>query len=864
MQILNIFDTNNRSGASMYIHHPLIKLDTIENREYQVNIANSCTERSTLVVLPTGMGKTICALLVIANRLEKFPQKKILFMAPTKPLVEQHKSFVNEFLIIEQEKTTLFTGEVNPKKRTAQWKDSTVIVSTPQVIENDLLASRISLEDVSLIIFDESHRAVGNYAYVFVAEKYKEQCQEPLVMGITASPGNRAQKIMEVCNNLNITGVEIRSEYDPDVIPYMHDIKITWVRVDIPDKIKLIIKQLRKILENKCKALYKFGLIRRYRNVSTTELLEAQKRIQARMKGGKRQPHSLFFAATSQAAAIKINHAIELAETQGPSALRNYLGRLEAEANSKGGSRAARSLLKDKDLQRAIKLADNIEFEHPKLKSVALIVKDQLSIKSDSKIIVFTHYRDTSELVVKELSRMRDVRPVRFVGQASHGSDRGLRQREQVALIEKFKAGEYNVLVATSVAEEGLDIPSTDLVVFYEPIPSEIRTIQRRGRTGRRRPGRVIILITRQSRDEAYYWSSRGKEKRMRQELEVLKAKLAEKFTISEPKPVSETFPTTEIDATQELPSTEELITEESVDQETPREVLQDVSSETGGTRITTDPNNKLDSKDEVSTKDIITQDISKDSPNNIISVMSSPGAQRTLGDFEYKPPIIEAKGTLGDISKIKIIVDNREFNSLVVRELVQRKIIVEPQQLPIGDYIISERICIERKLVSDFLQSLIDGRLFSQLKKIKSEYQRPIIILEGEELFTTRKIHSSAIYGALVSIISDFNIPIISTKNAAESAELIRVIAQREQFEDKRLPSIRGEKHAMTLQERQRFIIESLPNISATLAERLIDHFGSVRNVFLANHEDLIKVKGIGKKTAKEIKDAIERPYLK
>jgi len=865
VQILNIFDTHNRTGASMYIHHPLIKPDTIENREYQVNIANSCIERSTLVVLPTGMGKTICALLVIVNRLEKFPQKKILFMAPTKPLVEQHKSFVNDFLLIDQEQTILFTGEINPKKRAAQWKDSTVIVSTPQVIENDLLANRISLEDVSLIIFDESHRAVGNYAYVFVAEKYKEQCQEPLVMGITASPGNKAQKIMEVCNNLNITGVEIRSEYDPDVVPYMHDIKITWVRVDIPDKIKLIIKQLRKILENKCKSLYKFGLIRRYRNVSTTELLEAQKRIQARMKGGKRQPHSLFFAATTQAAAIKINHAIELAETQGPSALRNYLGRLEAEANSKGGSRAARSLLKDKDLQRAIKLADNIEFEHPKLKSVALIVKDQLSIKSDSKIIVFTHYRDTSELVVKELSRMRDVRPVRFVGQASHGSDRGLRQREQVALIEKFKAGEFNVLVATSVAEEGLDIPSTDLVVFYEPIPSEIRTIQRRGRTGRRRPGRVVILITRQSRDEAYYWSSRSKEKRMRQELEVLKAKLVEKFTIGKPRQVSEIFPTTEIDAAQDFQSTNEAVTEDSaVDKETITQVLQEVSSETSGPRTTTTPNNKLDLIDEDSINNIATQVIPKESPTNIISVMSSSGAQKTLGDFEYKPPSIETKGPPGVISKIKIIVDNREFNSLVVRELVQRKIIVEPQQLPIGDYIISERICIERKLVSDFLQSLIDGRLFSQLKKIKSEYQRPIIILEGEELFTTRKIHSSAIYGALVSIISDFNIPIISTKNAAESAELIRVIAQREQFEDKRLPSIRGEKHAMTLTERQRFIIESLPNISATLAERLIDHFGSVRNVFLADQEDLIKVKGIGKKTAKEIKDAIEKPYLK
>ena len=181
----------------MYIRNQYIKSDTIEKRDYQVNIANSCKERSTLVVLPTGMGKTICALLVIADRLEKFPNKKILFMAPTKPLVEQHKSFINDFLLVDQEKTTIFTGEVNPKKRAAQWNGSQVIVSTPQVIENDLLADRISLDNVSLIIFDESHRAVGNYAYVFVAEKYNEQGSDQLVMGITASPGSNAKKIEE-------------------------------------------------------------------------------------------------------------------------------------------------------------------------------------------------------------------------------------------------------------------------------------------------------------------------------------------------------------------------------------------------------------------------------------------------------------------------------------------------------------------------------------------------------------------------------------------------------------------------------------------------------------------------------------------
>ncbi len=809
----------------MYIEHPLIKPSAIEKRDYQVNISNSCIERSTLVVLPTGMGKTICALLVIAERLKKLPDKKILFLAPTKPLVEQHKAFINQFLLVDMDKTSIFTGEVNPKKRSEQWSNSQIIISTPQVIENDLLANRLTLEDVSFIIFDESHRAVGNYAYVFVAERYQNQGKDQLVMGITASPGSRAQKIIEVCNNLNISGVEIRSEYDPDVLPYVHDIHVQWLRVDVPDKIKSVIKHLQNILEEKCKALYKFGLVRRFRNISTTELLEVQKRIQARLASGKKQPHSLFFAATIQAAAIKINHAIMLAETQGPSALRNYLDRLEVESNSKGGSRAAKSLMKDKDLQRVIKLAENIKFDHPKLRSVVMVVQDQLAKKPDSRIIVFTHYRDTSKQVTDELSRLVHVRPARFVGQATHGKDKGLRQREQVALIEKFKAGEYNVLVATSVAEEGLDIPATDLVVFYEPIPSEIRTIQRRGRTGRKRPGKVIILITRNTRDEAYYWSSKNKEKQMKRELDVLRSKLAEKVQVTKPRVLERKFFT---------------------DQQIPAPVNQAASEVRGNNHSNNNDNN--------------------DNKNSIITIEKKPSKvedneQTRLGDFQAASSTMNLLAQKSN-GNIEVMVDNREFKSLVVRELTKMNVTIIPKQLPFGDYIISERICVERKLVADFLQSLIDGRLFTQLKNMKNEYLRPVMILEGDGLFTSRRINTSAIYGALVSIISDFNIPIISTASARESAEMIRALALREQLEGRRVPSIRGEKGPMSVHERQQFIIESLPGVSATLALRLLEHFGSVSAVFQADPGSLTEVQGIGKKTAEEIKKVIDEKY--
>ena len=191
----------------MYVAQPLIKPDTIEARAYQVNITAACLESSTLVVLPTGMGKTVIAAMVIAGVLHK-KGGRALFMAPTKPLVEQHANTLREFLTTGP--VTMFTGELAPAERAGewlnQWRDSPVIVSTPQVIINDLISGAMSLDDFNIVIYDEAHRATGNYAYVFIAEKYR--AREGLALGITASPGSTAEKILEVCNNLDIRRVE--------------------------------------------------------------------------------------------------------------------------------------------------------------------------------------------------------------------------------------------------------------------------------------------------------------------------------------------------------------------------------------------------------------------------------------------------------------------------------------------------------------------------------------------------------------------------------------------------------------------------------------------------------------------------------
>ncbi len=516
----------------MSVDHPLLRRGAIEDRAYQANIARACLERSTLVVLPTGMGKTVIAARVVAETLHA-RGGQVLFLAPTKPLVEQHAAYLRDVLLVER--IARLTGEAtDPEERELLWRQSKLVVSTPQVIRNDVRHERISLQDVTLIVFDEAHRAVGDYAYVDVAAAYKD-VRGGLGLGMTASPGSSTEKILEVCANLGISGVEIRTHFDPDVVPYVHGIQVEKILVEMPDVVREIRGLLRGSFDAQVERLRACGFLRGVTRPRVRDVLLAGEEIRRRLDRGERSG-PVYTAATAQALAMKINHAIELAETQGLEAFRTYMERAEKESSS----RADRMFLKDENARKAVALARGSTAEHPKLAKVGWIARDELLAKPDAKLIVFAHYRDTTELVTQSLAAIPGVRPVRFVGQASRGEDIGLTQREQVEIIEKFRGGEYNVLVASSIGEEGLDIPAVDLVVFYEPVPSEIRTIQRRGRTGRTQLGRVKMLVTRDTRDEAYLYSARRKEQRMHEELDRLRRELRQKIFVGTPS--GETF----------------------------------------------------------------------------------------------------------------------------------------------------------------------------------------------------------------------------------------------------------------------------------------------------------------------------------
>lgn len=757
-----------------YIDHPLIKSNAIEARLYQQVLAADVLKKgNTMIVAPTALGKTIVATLVAADRLEKVKNSKILVLAPSKPLAIQHESTFKEFLTVP---CSSITGAVKTDERVKRWEESQIICATPQTVESDLLKGRYSLKDVSLVVFDECHHGVGSYSYVYLASRYVKESKFNLILGLTASPGSDKEKIKEVCDNLYIQSIVVKTEEDNDVRPYFNPVAIDWVRVKMSSELEKIKTHIDKALKIRLKGLKNMGVIRTV-SVNKLDILKARGRVQSAIARSVNPKKECFQAISILSAVINIQHSQELIETQGVVTFNKYVARLR-----KKKTKAAKSLIQDPNFGKAIYLAREAEkhcLEHPKLKKVTDIIKKELGqngqtkLQSDryvkdadqksSKIMVFTQYRDSLEMIHQKLEK-EGIKSAKFFGQASRDGEKGLTQKEQKEIIKAFKIGEYDVLLSTSVAEEGIDIPAVDLVILYEPVPSEVRMIQRRGRTGRKRSGRVKVLITNGTRDEGYYWASVNKERRMKHQL---------------------------IDP----------------------DVLEELNS-------------------------------------NAIERMENEKRVKVLDPTPKKEelPVVFA--------------DTREGNSKVIRHLSEMEIDVKVQAMAVGDYQVSDEVVIERKTAKDFVDSIVDKRLFKQARSLMEEFKRPLIILEGDDLYNGM-INPNAIRGSIASIALDFGISIIPTRNAQDTAAMIKRIAIREQSGEKTPIQIRTDKKPVNLWEQQLFIIESLPNIGPVNAKNLLEHFGTVANIINASESQLQEVEGIGKKTAANIRKVVDSKYL-
>ncbi|MBI5226367.1 DEAD/DEAH box helicase [Candidatus Micrarchaeota archaeon] len=481
----------------------------VEKRDYQLQAAQNVIMHNTLVVMPTALGKTFVAALVAAHYLSVAPTKKILFLAPTKPLVDQQAGRMREVLDVPADNVVAVTGDVSPDERQALYQSAQIIAGTPQTVEHDVLARKLVLSDFSLVIFDEAHRAVGEYAYVFLGEMARATTAR--ILGLTASPSSQKEKVQLICDNLGIKHLELRRESDPSVSQYSAPVKMDFVFVDLPSEFKVLQTLLNQMLSETLGQLKEGGFADSADPHKTTN--RAMLAMRGKITAAIAQKNPAGYAAASlNARAMNLSHGLDLLESQGVDALHAFLLGLK---ERKTQSKAVAGLVSDFRITKLIIQSDELLSQgivHPKIARLKAIVDEQVS--RGKTLIVFAHFRDTAQRLSEELCRLPGVTARMLVGRA------GMSQKKQKALLDQFRDKEFNVLVCTSVGEEGLDIEAVDTVIFYEAVPSEIRSIQRRGRAGRVRAGNAIVLLAKNTKDEAFFWISRRKERQMHDTLD--------------------------------------------------------------------------------------------------------------------------------------------------------------------------------------------------------------------------------------------------------------------------------------------------------------------------------------------------------
>jgi len=744
------------------VEHPLIEKSTVESRSYQERIAKECLKANTLVCLPTGLGKTVVAALVIAERLLRFPDGRVVVMAPTRPLTLQHHRSFTKILMVDSDSIVAITGATPPDQRVELWKRR-VVFSTPQVFMNDLITGRLQLSGVVLLVFDEAHRAVGDYAYTFIGPRYAQE-ENSLILGLTASPGSTREAIEEVCRNLHIRQVQARTISSPDVKPYIGGLQVEWKSIVLPQIFHDTRRGFQEFLRDQIKAAQKIGILTQTTpdRVRLREILEARQSIRE-LRGSTAVPKDELRAVSlGLYSCIHAVKAIELLETQGFSSLKQYIESLRMKLKTRP-STALRKMMEYEQVQRSLLLIDAAVKEgidHPKIGELIKEVEEAFR-KGARRIMVFTNYRATAAKLLETLNSRQGISAVRLVGQVTKGEDKGLSQKEQATALEQFKQGIYNVLVATQIGEEGLDIAECDEVIFYDNVPSAIRFIQRRGRTGRKGPGKATILMAVGTRDEAYYWIARRKERVMAEAL---------------------------------------------------REI-------------------------QISTK--------------------AAREQPRLEEFEQE--VTEPKEL-----PVTIIVDSRESASPVLRELAKLNPSIKMESLVTADFVLSDRVAVERKTIDDLANSIMDGRLFDQLITMRNSYQVPLLVVEGERTASAREISSEALMGAVASVLIDYRIPLIWTRTPEETALLLFSIARREQIKERREPRVRAERKPFSVEELQEFIVASLPSVDTVRSRSLLRRFETVEKVFTASKEELSEVEGIGEKISERIREILTSKYKK
>jgi ERCC4-related helicase len=484
-------------------------------RGYQKAAVEMALFHNAMIVLPTGFGKTFIAAVVMYNFYNWYPQGKIIFVAPTRPLVAQQISECKKVSGIPSSACIELTGVIPAERRRELVQKRRVIFATPQVIENDLTNGILPAKLVRCIVIDEAHRAQGNYSYVNIVRHLQDNNRNGFrILALSATPGSDMQRVQQVMLNLYINDIMFRTETSIDLMHYRNEKSSRAWTVELTGKHKEIVDKFIKLSDPIFKDLHRAGLtfsadsIDRVAKFTLIKILKGEYNGQpprVGMTGGKLK----FLAAVG----TSLQHQFELLTLYG---LRVFYANvtkamLETRSNLKTflAPKVEFEMIK-RDIE--VMFGDDIELNpdkkpskdlligHPKLAVTKdLLVKHftENQEKQETRAIVFTKYRDSVIDIVQSLKTFDPLlKPVAFIGQnATKQGGVGMTQKEQAKVIAEFKMGTYNTIVATCVAEEGLDIGEVDLIIAYDTSGS-ISTTQRRGRTGRKRSGNVHSILT--------------------------------------------------------------------------------------------------------------------------------------------------------------------------------------------------------------------------------------------------------------------------------------------------------------------------------------------------------------------------------
>ncbi|KAK9469410.1 P-loop containing nucleoside triphosphate hydrolase protein [Lipomyces arxii] len=496
-------------------------------RDYQRNIAERALLSNVLCALPTGLGKTMIAAVVMLNWYRWTASAKIVFMAPTRPLVTQQAEACYNLVGIPRHDTAIFVGGLaSPTVRDEVWRHRRVVFATPQTVENDLKRGSLDPKDVVLVVVDEAHRATGEYAYTKVIEFITRFNCSLRVLALSATPGSSVGAVQQVISNLAISNTEIRTESSEDVVDYVQTTDVEHLPADLTGEGLELLDLYCEILAPLLKELNNMSVyhVRDPHYVSAFGLTNA---FQLFMVSPAAQNYGLVNKARAVFAVLSsLAHASSLLKYHGIRPFYDYISDWHIEQTTKPGTekpkqpgKYASMVISNSKFKQLIKRADEIVaadgfVSHEKINIVVATLVEYFERQdvaaANSKVIIFCQYRSSGAEIERVLQALPSVKAHLFFGQArskrADGDEKaekgGMPQKEQQRILDEFKAGTYNTLIATSIGEEGLDIGQVDMIICFDASSSPVRVLQRMGRTGRFRKGRIVAVLTERERNK--------------------------------------------------------------------------------------------------------------------------------------------------------------------------------------------------------------------------------------------------------------------------------------------------------------------------------------------------------------------------